>query len=101
MIPSCMNLTNIFPPLVSKECNPKFRAYTSMTFHFQGADYVVEPAYMYFINESGGFFCVALASSTKTIVGAFQQQDMRVVYDLNRGVIRFAPENCALETADD
>ncbi|XP_030453629.1 aspartic proteinase nepenthesin-1-like [Syzygium oleosum] len=83
------------------EYNPKFRAYTSMTFHFWGADYVVEPAYMYFIYESGGFLCVALASYTKTIVGAFQQQDMRVVYDLNQGVIRFAPENCALETADE
>lgn len=76
--------------------NPKFRPYLSMTFHFQGADFKVEPTYMYFHYEAKGYFCVALMPYTgKTLLGAWQQQDMRVVYDLNLGVVRFAPENCA------
>ncbi|KAG7957547.1 hypothetical protein I3843_11G181300 [Carya illinoinensis] len=76
--------------------NPKFRAYIPMTFHFQGADYKVEPTYMYFHDKAKIYFCVALMPfAGKTVLGAWQQQDMRVVYDLNLGVVRFAPENCA------
>jgi hypothetical protein len=76
--------------------NPNFRPYLPMTFHFEGADFKVEPTYMYFHYEAKGYFCVALMPyAGKTLLGAWQQQDMRVVYDLNLGVVRFAPENCA------
>lgn len=76
--------------------DPRFRAYASMTFHFQGADFKVEPAYMNFYLVSRGVFCVGLLSTTgKTILGAFQQQDTRFLYDLNAGTLQFVPENCA------
>lgn len=74
----------------------RFRAYASMTFHFDRADFKVEPTYMYFIFQNEGYFCVAISFSDRnSVVGAWQQQDTRFVYDLNTGTIRFAPENCA------
>lgn len=81
--------------------HPKFRAYASMTLHFRTADYVVAPTYQYFHFEQRGFFCVAVilfpADGRKTVIGAWQQQDMRLLYDLKKGLIKFMPENCAAD----
>ncbi|EXB50254.1 Aspartic proteinase nepenthesin-2 [Morus notabilis] len=73
-----------------------FGGYADLTFHFEGADFLVEPKYMYFYNRRGKYFCVALmAFPGKTIIGAWQQQNTRFVYDLNLHQLQFAPEDCA------
>ncbi|PKI55874.1 hypothetical protein CRG98_023755 [Punica granatum] len=81
--------------------HPKFRAYAKMTLHFPTADYVVEPTYLYFHYERKGYFCVGVfiypGQQQKTIIGSWLQQDMRLLYDLNFGVVRFMPENCAAD----
>ncbi|OWM88744.1 aspartic proteinase nepenthesin-1-like [Punica granatum] len=81
--------------------HPKFQAYAKMTLHFPTADYVVEPTYLYLHYERKGYFCVGVfiypGQQQQTIIGSWLQQDMRLLYDLNVGVIRFMPENCAAD----
>ena len=67
-----------------------------LTFHFEGADFEVDPKYVYFYNKKEMYFCVALMSFRgKTIIGAWQQQNTRFVYDLNLHELHFAPEDCS------
>ncbi|GAY52218.1 hypothetical protein CUMW_140230 [Citrus unshiu] len=73
-----------------------FKAYPSMTFHLQEADYIVQPENMYFIEPDRGRFCVAIQDDPKySILGAWQQQNMLIIYDLNVPALRFGSENCA------
>ncbi|PON61429.1 Aspartic peptidase, partial [Parasponia andersonii] len=77
--------------------NVDFDGYdVSLTFHFEGADFEVEPKYVYFYNKKEKYFCVALMSFPgKTIIGAWQQQNTRFVYDLNSHLLHFSPEDCS------
>ncbi|KAL5548280.1 hypothetical protein UlMin_003511 [Ulmus minor] len=70
--------------------------YAGLTFHFDSADLVVEPEYVYVFNRRERYFCVALLSfNGKTIIGAWQQQNMRFIYDLNLGELNFAKDDCS------
>ncbi|XP_065866542.1 aspartic proteinase CDR1-like [Euphorbia lathyris] len=66
-----------------------------MTFHFQGADFEVEPENLYVDIEKDDAFCLGLTSSPSlTIIGAMQQVDTRFIYDAAARRIYFSPENC-------
>ncbi|PPD94971.1 hypothetical protein GOBAR_DD08016 [Gossypium barbadense] len=75
-----------------------FRDFATMTLHFKGGDYLIDGKYMhYFSNKKKGegYFCVALSKSSKTILGAWQQQNMRIIYDMNGGRLQWVTETCA------
>ncbi|KAF0898729.1 hypothetical protein E2562_009335 [Oryza meyeriana var. granulata] len=67
-----------------------------MVFHFQGADLDL-PRHNYVLEDHRkGHLCILLADSGDdgTTIGNFVQQDMRVVYDLERETLSFAPVEC-------
>ncbi|GMJ11505.1 Atypical Aspartic Protease in Roots 1 [Hibiscus trionum] len=71
-----------------------FNDHASLTFHFNGADYTVPGQYMILFNQD--IFCVAIMKGTfATILGAWSQQNKRIVYDGIFGELQFADENCA------
>ncbi|XP_015898713.3 aspartic proteinase nepenthesin-2-like [Ziziphus jujuba] len=73
-----------------------FSHYAGLTFHFEGADMVVQPQFMYVQNYRMRYFCVALLPFTgPTLIGAWQQQNTRFIYDLNLQELQFAPEDCS------
>lgn len=68
----------------------------TVVMHFAGAD-VSLPASNYLIPvDSKGSFCFAFAGTMSglSIIGNIQQQGFRVVYDLARSRIGFAPRGC-------
>ncbi|MBA0759268.1 hypothetical protein Gotri_022181 [Gossypium trilobum] len=76
-----------------------FRDFVTMTLHFEGGDYFIDGKYMHYFadeeEEGEGYFCVALFKSSKTILGAWQQQNMRIIYDMNGGGFQWITEICA------
>ncbi|XVF69541.1 hypothetical protein PTKIN_Ptkin11bG0090300 [Pterospermum kingtungense] len=75
---------------------PGFQNFLAMTYHFKGAHYLVEGKYMhYYFNEDKGYFCVALILSSYTVLGAWQQQNKRLIYDLKVREVQWVTENCA------
>lgn len=96
------SVRNLFPQLLSEglklcfEEKPGFREYAGMTFHFQGADFVVQALCMYLHNTEKRYFCVAMLPSTEgTVIGAWQQQGTCFVYDLKSRQLQFASEDCS------
>ncbi|XP_057812279.1 aspartic proteinase CDR1-like [Salvia miltiorrhiza] len=72
-----------------------FAGFPSMTFHLKGADYHVPPSNLFFYVE-GSVFCLAIMESRDvSILGAFQQRNVRIVYDLKEKMLSFAPEECS------
>ncbi|KAH6756814.1 hypothetical protein C2S53_015215 [Perilla frutescens var. hirtella] len=72
-----------------------FNSFPGMTFHFKGADYEVPPQNLFFFVQ-GNVFCLAMMESNGiSILGAFQQRNVRVVYDLKERMLSFAPEDCS------
>lgn len=79
--------------------NENFKGFPDLTFHFEGADFVVESKYMYIYRRRQEYFCVVLMPFPgKTIIGAWQQQNTRFVYDLNLHQLQFAPEDCSRDS---
>nr|KJB13640.1 hypothetical protein B456_002G086300 [Gossypium raimondii] len=75
-----------------------FRDFATMTLHFKGGDYLIDGKYMHYFSDKKkgeGYFCVALSKSSKTILGAWQQQNMRIIYDMNGGRLQWVTETCA------
>ncbi|XP_031257096.1 aspartic proteinase CDR1-like [Pistacia vera] len=71
-----------------------FRDFPSMTFHFRGADYIVDGRFMKI--QYQGFFCVALIDHpSNSILGAYQMQNMRIIHNGMINAIQFFPEDCA------
>ncbi|KAL9145630.1 hypothetical protein ABFS82_13G057200 [Erythranthe guttata] len=71
-----------------------FANFPNMTFHFEGADYEV-PWENSFMMLGKNVFCLAMKSENVTILGAYQQRNMRIVYDLKDDKMSFAPEDCS------
>ncbi|KAK1308147.1 Protein ASPARTIC PROTEASE IN GUARD CELL 2 [Acorus calamus] len=68
-----------------------------MVLHFDGgADWEL-PAENYFVTDlESGVLCLAMMkSSGMSILGNFQQQNMHVVYDLEKETLSFAPAKCS------
>ncbi|XP_043694212.1 aspartic proteinase CDR1-like [Telopea speciosissima] len=77
-----------------------FNRYPTMTFHFRGADLVVQPTGIFIVGRD--YVCVALKSGPVTMIGAFQQTQYKFSYDLEmgdreqgvNGALRFSPQIC-------
>ncbi|OIW19979.1 hypothetical protein TanjilG_31853 [Lupinus angustifolius] len=74
--------------------------FVSMTYHFNGnASLKVDPLQLYLV--IGDAFCVTIISSKSftgtdfTVIGALHQQNTRFVFDLDKNVVQFAPEDCS------
>lgn len=74
-----------------------FKTFPDMTFHFQGADFRV-PWDNLFMLEKDGFCLAMMESKNVTILGAYQQRNVRIVYDLMYDTLSFAPEDCSRDT---
>ncbi|GMY31385.1 aspartic proteinase nepenthesin-1-like [Fagus crenata] len=85
--PVCFNLKN------------GFNKFPTMTYHFQGADLRVNQDNMFIILPERKTFCLAMRPSAFTIIGAYQLQDTRVIYDVAQKTISFGPENCARDAS--
>ncbi|EEF39570.1 Aspartic proteinase nepenthesin-2 precursor, putative [Ricinus communis] len=80
-----------------KQQGHTFHNYPSMAFHFQGADFFVEPEYVYLTVQDRGAFCVALqpiSPQQRTIIGALNQANTQFIYDAANRQLLFTPENC-------
>ncbi|PIM98937.1 Aspartyl protease [Handroanthus impetiginosus] len=76
-----------------------FKNFPDMTFHFQGADFHV-PFVNVFMFDERRFFCLAMiASANMTLLGAYQQQNVRIAYDLKDQMLSFAPDDCSNDSA--
>ncbi|KAL9145631.1 hypothetical protein ABFS82_13G057300 [Erythranthe guttata] len=72
-----------------------FAKLPNMTYHFEGADFDV-PWENTFVVFAKGMFCfAAMKSQNATILGAHQQRNVRVVYELRDDKLSFAPEDCS------
>ncbi|KAL0362568.1 UNVERIFIED_CONTAM: putative aspartic protease [Sesamum calycinum] len=76
-----------------------FRRFPNLTFHFLGADFRVPSENLFLFRRN--FFCLAMiASKNLTLLGAYQQRNVRIVYDLKDEMLSFAPEDCSRDAAD-
>ncbi|XVF03948.1 hypothetical protein REPUB_Repub05bG0037600 [Reevesia pubescens] len=67
--------------------------FASITFHFNGADYTVDGQYGHVFDPS--FFCVGIIrGQSGTVLGAWHQQNKRIIYDVGMGALQFADEQC-------
>lgn len=77
---------------------PGFRDYPSMTLHFQGANLEIGPENLFRVVSDR--FCLALFSSKKlTLLGAYQQQNVRLVFGVGNDKLLFAKQDCSLDRA--
>lgn len=67
-----------------------------MTYHFEDYFYIVDSKYVHFHNEEQGYFCIALRPGNgRSILGAWFQQNKRIIYDMNLNVLQYYDEQCA------
>ncbi|XP_065868798.1 aspartic proteinase CDR1-like [Euphorbia lathyris] len=67
----------------------------SMTYHFEGADFEVRPAFIYRTANDPDVFCVQISSSqSESILGSRQQINTRFIYDVRARKIYFSWEDC-------
>ncbi|KAJ4839746.1 hypothetical protein Tsubulata_026023 [Turnera subulata] len=79
---------------------PDFNDFVTMTYHFEGANYVLDGKYVHYFDNDAGYFCVALTPGNgRTILGAWHQQNMRIVYDGNIGALQFTTEDCTKDAS--
>ncbi|OMP04485.1 Peptidase A1 [Corchorus olitorius] len=75
------------------EIPPTYNDFASITFHFNGADYTVDGENGHLVLSER--FCVAIGKKAgKSVLGAWQQQNKRIIYDRSMGVLQFADEQC-------
>ncbi|KAK1582862.1 hypothetical protein Q3G72_018975 [Acer saccharum] len=73
-----------------------FNNFVTFTYHFEGADYAVDGRSVNVYNTEKGYFHLAIRpGNTRTFLGAWHQQNKRIIYDANFGGIQFYGENCA------
>ncbi|KAI8011361.1 hypothetical protein LOK49_LG06G00837 [Camellia lanceoleosa] len=78
-----------------------FQEYPSITFRFQGADFVVDSRFMYLsFHEARHVYVAMVPSYNITMLGALQQWDMRIVYDIDANSLEFGRQSVQM-TGDD
>ncbi|XP_022717682.1 aspartic proteinase nepenthesin-1-like [Durio zibethinus] len=78
---------------VCYEYPTNYHDFASITFHFNGADYTVDGQYGHYFGR--GYFCVAIITGNfGTVLGAWHQQNKRIIYDAGIGGLQFADEQC-------
>ncbi|KAI3746215.1 hypothetical protein L6452_08639 [Arctium lappa] len=68
-----------------------------MVFHFEGADWELPKENYIYEDESGSQACLAMVSSgddKTSVLGNMQQQNMMVLYDLDKNSLSFMPAKC-------
>lgn len=77
---------------------PGFKNYATMTLHFEGAKLEVGADNLFRV--IGDRFCLALFGSKHlTLLGAYQQQNVRLVYDVANRKLLFGKEDCSKDKA--
>ncbi|KAK3199546.1 hypothetical protein Dsin_022961 [Dipteronia sinensis] len=74
-----------------------FNDYPTLTYHFEGADYVVDGKNVLvdFPDPEQRFFCVGLKKAEGwSVLGALLMQDKRIIIDGINSKIQFYPEQC-------
>ncbi|XP_015898237.2 aspartic proteinase nepenthesin-1 [Ziziphus jujuba] len=65
----------------------------TMTFHFYPrAEYVVHSLDGHYFDDLNGVFCVAILRGGRSMLGAYHQQNKRIIY--NGAFLQFATEDC-------
>ncbi|KAJ4726118.1 aspartic proteinase nepenthesin-2-like [Melia azedarach] len=82
--------------------NQGFNNFVSMTYHLQGADYVLDGKYVNVLyDRNGPVFCPGiLPGQWASVLGAVHQQNMRIIHDARGSqgqVLQFYNEDCAAE----
>lgn len=73
-----------------------FTGLTTLTYHFEGAQYIVQSKYVHYFNVDQGYFCVALnPGNGRSALGSWFQQDKRIIYDGNINALQFYDEKCS------
>jgi len=68
--------------------------FPTLTFHFEGADYNVEPENYMYVDASGVICLAMLPSPNMSILGNFQQHNYQILYDVATNMFSFAPALC-------
>ncbi|XP_026429114.1 aspartic proteinase CDR1-like [Papaver somniferum] len=77
--------------------------YPSITLHFQEADYVIQDYKTNFVMLSAEIVCFGIVKGSTNggpafILGAYQQANKRILYNLNDRSLSFATEYCELDS---
>ncbi|KAK1582090.1 hypothetical protein Q3G72_011736 [Acer saccharum] len=73
-----------------------FNDYPTLTYHFEGADYVVDGKNV--LVHFPGFFCVGVRKTEGwSVLGALLMQDKRIIVDGMNSKIQFYPEQLSLQ----
>ncbi|KAL5802554.1 hypothetical protein ACOSQ4_030859 [Xanthoceras sorbifolium] len=74
---------------------PGFNEFPTLTYHFDGTDYVIDGRHVNVFINPGSYFCVGiLPGSAMSILGINHMQNMRLIYYGNIGALQFYPEHC-------
>jgi hypothetical protein len=68
-----------------------------MTFHFLGAELVVDSKAVFQVFENDDMFCMAVLPINEqgpSLLGAFQQADHRFLFDVRASTMSFVRETC-------
>uniref|UniRef100_A0A0D3HW55 Peptidase A1 domain-containing protein n=1 Tax=Oryza barthii TaxID=65489 RepID=A0A0D3HW55_9ORYZ len=75
------------------------RVVPAVVFHFRGGADMAVPAESYWAPVDKAAACMAIASAgpyrRQSVIGNYQQQNMRVLYDLANGDFSFQPADCS------
>ncbi|KAJ3670366.1 hypothetical protein LUZ60_010690 [Juncus effusus] len=67
-----------------------------MIFHFEGGDLAIPKENYLLVAPGRGLFCLTMMEfSTQSILGAYQQQNMHVLYDIDKMMLSFEPAKCS------
>ncbi|CAN6205600.1 unnamed protein product [Urochloa humidicola] len=67
-----------------------------LVLHFDGADMELPRASVVVEDGDAGVACLGMVSARgMSVLGSMQQQNMHVLYDVERGVLSFEPANCS------
>ncbi|KAJ4726115.1 putative Aspartic proteinase nepenthesin-1 [Melia azedarach] len=76
-----------------------FNNFATMTYHFEGPTYEIEGKFVNLFNTEQGYFCVALQPGNgRTILGAWHQQNRRLIYDGRINALQFYADICSNDT---
>jgi len=66
-----------------------------MVLHFDGADMELPRGSVVVEDRVAGVACLGMVSARgMSVLGSMQQQNMHILYDIERGVLSFEPANC-------
>ncbi|OVA15051.1 Peptidase A1 [Macleaya cordata] len=78
----------------------EFDDFPTITFHFRGANFVVEPHAAFYVTDNS--FCLAFSplntdiDIVDAIIGARQMTNHRILYDVKNSALSFSKEDCTI-----